>query len=78
MQKAPTRGHRALSNKRSQPNYIIACKIHREENERKTYLALVRNWAILTKMTVYCRLQIQVLVQDLQSLSDLAYFMGFK
>ena len=36
MQKAPTRGHRALSNKMSQPNDIIACKIHREENERKT------------------------------------------
>ena len=78
MQKAPTRGHRALSNKVSQPNDIIACKIHREENERKTLLDLVRNWAILTKMTVYCRLQIQVLVQDLQSFSDLAYFMGFK
>ena len=63
MQKAPTRGHQGLSDEMSQPNNLITCKIQ-PEGKRK----------IVTNMTIYFRLRIQVLILDLQSFSDLAYF----
>ena len=57
------RGHQGLSDEMSQTNNLITCKIQ-TEGKRK----------IVTKMTIYLR--IQVLILDLQSFSDLAYFIG--